>query len=69
MKRFRKFILGGIAAVAIGGFAMFNVSLNSQNGVYKACSSGGTDHNVPKIKHYFIQKGNLQSKISFLFIN
>jgi hypothetical protein len=33
MKRFRKFILGGIAAVVTGGFAVFNVSLNSQNGL------------------------------------
>jgi hypothetical protein len=33
MKKFRKFIWGGIAAVAIGGFAMFNASLNSQNGL------------------------------------
>jgi hypothetical protein len=31
MKKFRRFIWGGIAAVAIGGFAMFNVSLNSQS--------------------------------------
>jgi hypothetical protein len=31
MKEFRKFIWCGIAAVAIGGFAAFNVSLNSQS--------------------------------------
>ncbi|MDR0603702.1 MAG: hypothetical protein LBG80_05285 [Bacteroidales bacterium] len=31
MNRFKKIIWSGIAAVAIGGFAMFNVSLNSQN--------------------------------------
>jgi hypothetical protein len=33
MNKFKKFIWGGIAAVAIGGFAIFNVSLNSQNGL------------------------------------
>jgi hypothetical protein len=33
MNKFKKFIWVGIAAVAIGGFAIFNVSLNSQNGL------------------------------------
>jgi hypothetical protein len=35
----RRFIWGGIAAVVVGGLAVFNVSLNSQNAVstiYKA---------------------------------
>jgi hypothetical protein len=39
MKRYRRFIWGGIAAIAIGGFAMFNASLNLQNElgiIYKA---------------------------------
>ncbi|MDR0603700.1 MAG: hypothetical protein LBG80_05275 [Bacteroidales bacterium] len=32
MNRFNRFIWCGIAAIAIGGFAVFNVSLNSQTG-------------------------------------
>jgi hypothetical protein len=31
--KFKKFIWCGIAAVAIGGFATFNASLNSQSGL------------------------------------
>jgi hypothetical protein len=31
MKKFFKFIFGGIAAILIAAFATFNVSLNSQN--------------------------------------
>jgi hypothetical protein len=31
--KFKKFIWCGIAAVAIGGFVVFNVSLNSQSGL------------------------------------
>jgi hypothetical protein len=37
--KFKKFIWCGIAAIVIGGFAMFNASLNSQNesgAIYKA---------------------------------
>jgi hypothetical protein len=34
MKKFRKFIWCGIVAVAIGGGIVFNVSLNSQNGLF-----------------------------------
>jgi hypothetical protein len=33
MKKYQKFIWSGIAAIAIGGFAAFNASLNSQNGL------------------------------------
>jgi hypothetical protein len=33
MNKYRRFIWSGIAAIAIGGFAMFNASLNSQNGL------------------------------------
>lgn len=33
MKKYKKIILCDIAAIAIGGFAGFNVSLNSQNGL------------------------------------
>jgi hypothetical protein len=31
MKKIRRFICGGIATVAIGGFTVFNASLSSQN--------------------------------------
>jgi hypothetical protein len=55
MKEFRKFIWCGIAAVAIGGLAAFNVSLNSQNeNVFSGVSlisvealSGGEEGGTP----------------------
>jgi hypothetical protein len=38
MKKFYKFILGGIVVVAIAAFAMFNVGLNSQSDNLSAIS-------------------------------
>jgi hypothetical protein len=39
MNKYKKFIWGGIAVIAIGGFALFNANLNLQNDsgvIYKA---------------------------------
>jgi hypothetical protein len=39
VRKFKKFIVGGMFAVVIGAFSMFNVGLNSQNefsAIYKA---------------------------------